>query len=202
MINPWRGLGRLPAQVWVVFVTTLVNRAGTMVLPFLALYMTQYLGHPSTVGGLALTAYGFGSFVTAPMAGRLSDRIGAFRVMQMSLLLSGVFLLLVPFAHSVVLVLGLILIWSALTEAVRPASLAVLTGTIAPDQRKAAIALNRLAINIGMSVGPAVGGFLAAASFPMLFFVDGMTSLAAGVVLTLLVSGRGGRLDSAGVTAG
>jgi MFS family permease len=64
------------------------------------------------------------------------------------------------------------------------------------EQRKAAFALNRLAINLGMSIGPALGGFLAAASFRAMFFVDAFTTLAAGAVLTLTpwraLTGTGG----------
>jgi predicted MFS family arabinose efflux permease len=187
VLNPWRGLANLPAVVWIIFATTLVNRAGTMVLPFLTLYVTQYLGQPTASGGLALTAYGLGSFLTAPLAGRLADRMGAFRVMQASLLASGVLLVLIARTRSLAVVLALVFVWSAVTEAVRPASLSVLTGATPADQRKAAFALNRLAINLGMSLGPAVGGFLATASFPMLFVVDGMTSAAAGILLTVLL---------------
>ena len=54
-LNPWRGLRNLPAEAWIIFATTLVNRAGTMVLPFLVLYLTQELGHPAGQAGFALT---------------------------------------------------------------------------------------------------------------------------------------------------
>jgi MFS family permease len=40
-----------------------------------------------------------------------------------------------------------------------------------------------LSVNLGFSVGPALGGFLATYSFKSLFWVDGATSIAAGVVL-------------------
>jgi len=67
----------------------------------------------------------------------------------------------------------------------RPASLAAMTGVVPPAQRKAAFALNRLAINLGMSVGPALGGFLATVSFNWMFVVDAVTTIAAGAVLSL-----------------
>lgn len=185
--NPWRGLHGLPADVWAVAVTTLVNRMGMMVLPFLVLYLTQHLGYPAGRAGLVLTVFGVGGLVSAPLAGRLCDRVGALRVMQGSLLLSGGVLLLFPLARGLEAVLGLTLVWSLLSEAVRPASLAALTGSLPPEKRTAAIALNRLAINLGMSVGPAVGGFLALVSFPLIFVVDGITSLLAGIGLTLAV---------------
>jgi len=72
--NPWRGVGSLPAAVWLVFATTLVNRAGTMVVPFMALYVTRYLGVRPALGGLALSVYGVGGLVSGPIAGRLCDQ--------------------------------------------------------------------------------------------------------------------------------
>src|SRR5439155_8437841 len=48
-----------------------------------------------------------------------------------------------------------------------------------------AFAVYRLAINLGMAIGPAVGGILATISFRYLFLADGATSLAAAAVLAL-----------------
>lgn len=190
--NPWRGLKGLPADVWILFGTTLVNRMGTMVLPFLAVYLAQHLQYSARVAGFALTAYGAGTLTVSPVAGRLSDRFGGLRVMQVSLLSAGILLLIVPLATKPVAVFAVIFIWAMAAEAVRPASLTTLTGIARPEQRKAAVALNRLAINLGMSVGPAVGGLLAAISFPMLFVVDAATSLAAGLFLSVMISRRSG----------
>jgi MFS family permease len=182
--NPYRGLRGLPADVWIIAVTTLVNRAGMMALPFLVLYLTQYLHIRAALAGLAISAYGVGGLVTAPIAGRLADRIGPFAVARASLALSGVVLLIIPLAHSFGLILALTFLWAVAADAVRPATMAALTDSTPPEQRKAAIALNRLAINLGMSIGPAVGGFLALVSFPLLFVVDGITSLTAAAVLS------------------
>ena len=185
--NPWRGVGGLPAPVWIVFATTFVNRAGSMVLPFLALYGTRHLGVRPALAGAALTVYGVGGLIGAPLAGRLCDRIGAFAVLRGSLVASGVILLALPLARRFEAFLALTFVWSLVAEAVRPASLAALTLAVRPDQRKAAVAVNRLAINLGMSIGPMVGGFLATVSYPLLFIVDGATTIAASVVLTVLL---------------
>jgi MFS family permease len=183
--NPWRGLRGLPADVWLLFATTLVNRTGTMALPFLVLYLTQHMHLPARVAGAALTVYGVGSLCSAPVAGWLCDRLGALRVMELSLVLSGGILLLFPLAHTLTAVLGLTLAWSLAGEASRPASLAALAEVAAPEQRRAAVSLNRLAVNLGMSIGPAAGGLLATVSFPALFLVDGATSVVAGLVLAV-----------------
>lgn len=188
--NPWRGLRGLPADVWIVFATSLVNRAGMMALPFLVLYLTEYLHVSARIAGLAISAYGVGGMIAAPIAGRWSDRIGAFTVMRVSLVLTGIVLLLIPLAHRLPVVGALTFLWGFVADSTRPATMSALTNATPSDQRKAAIALNRLAVNLGMSIGPAIGGFLALVSFPLLFIVDGGTSLAAAGVLSLLLAAR------------
>lgn len=188
--NPYRGLRGLPADAWIVAATTLVNRAGMMALPFLVLYLTESARIPAAVAGLAISAYGLGGVVTAPVAGRLADRFGPFAVMRASLALAGVILLIFPLAHQVAAILALTFVWAVVAEAVRPATMAALTDAASPEKRKAVIALNRLAINLGMSVGPVVGGVLATVSFPLVFVVDGATSLLAALLLTLLLQAR------------
>ncbi len=188
--NPYRGLRGLPAVVWIVAVTALVNRAGMMALPFLILYLTKHLGLSASVAGLAISVYGLGGLVTAPVAGRLADRVGPFVVMRASLALTGIVLLVIPLASNFVVVLALTFLWAFFAEAARPATMVALTVSAVPEQRKAAVALNRLAVNLGMSIGPAVGGFVAQLSFPLLFVVDGISSLTAAAVLTALLRAR------------
>ncbi len=185
--NPYRGLRGLPPDVWVIAATTLVNRAGMMALPFLVLYLTEQLHVTASLAGLSLSVYGVGSLLTAPFSGRLCDRIGPFAVLRGSLALTGVVLLIIPWIHSFWGVLALTLVWAVVADAARPATMSALTGSATPEQRKAAIALNRLAVNLGMGIGPAIGGFLALVSFPLIFIVDGVTSLVAAATLSILI---------------
>jgi len=186
-LNPYSGLKGLRREVWVLFAAALVNRAGTMALPFLVLFLTRAREWPAQRAGLALTAFGLGSLLTAPLSGRLADRIGAGRVLKASLLLCGLLMVLVPYVRGTAATLALVFAWAVVGDAYRPANMALLSHLSDPEQRKSAYALNRLALNLGMSIGPAVGGFLAAYSYAALFWVDGATSFLAGMVALLFL---------------
>jgi len=184
-VKAWRDLRDMPREVWILFATTLVNRSGTMVLPFLVLYLTRDLGFTAAQAGAVLFVYGAGALVSAALSGRLSDVLGPMHVIRNSLFASGGVLLLFPLARTHASVIAMTLALSLAAEAFRPASLAVVADLVRPAQRKPAFALTRLAINLGMSVGPALGGFLATVSFRSLFLVNGTTSIAAGILLVL-----------------
>ena len=184
-MNVFQKLRSLPRAVRVLFVATLINRSGTMVLPYLALYIVEELGRGGEAAGTVLAAYGVGAIVAPMVAGWLVDRWGAWRVMRASLLGSGVIFISYPLARGIPALVGMTLALSLVAEAFRPASLAVVADAVPAPQRKTAFAVLRFAINLGMSIGPAAGGFLAATSFRALFYLDGATSIAAGALLVL-----------------
>jgi predicted MFS family arabinose efflux permease len=184
MLKYWKDLRHLPRPVWTVAASQLVNRAGSMVLSFLILYLTRDRGFSAVRAGFVLFLYGAGAIVSAPLAGRLADRWGAVPLMRFSLLSSGVVLLLYPLAHSMPVIAAVTVALAMLTEAFRPAAMAYFGETVEPARRKSAFAVYRLEINLGMAIGPAVGGILATLSFRYLFLVDGATSLAAALVLS------------------
>ena len=185
-LNIWGSLRGLPRDIWILAGATLVNRAGTMVLPFLVLYLTRELGFTPGRAGLALAAYGAGAIIVAPLAGRLSDSIGPLPIMKASLIVTGLLLLLFPFVTGFAAVIALTFVWSLVSESFRPANLTIVTDVVSPDQRKPAFALIRLAINLGMSIGPAAAGFIATRSFYWIFIVDAITTIVAGIVLILV----------------
>src|SRR5690606_20781827 len=182
-MNPWRGLKNLPHNMWVLFAATLINRSGTMVLPFFALYLTQKLNISESDAGFVLACYGIGALITAPFVGKLSDYIGALKVMKYSLLLTGLVMFIYPVFNAYTILLIVTLLFSVISEAFRPANLAIITEVVTPEQRKTAFALNRLAINLGMSIGPVAGGFLTMLDYSIIFYVNGVTSILAGLFL-------------------
>jgi MFS family permease len=181
--NPYSGLKNIPKNIWILSIATLINRAGTMVLPFVALYAKQELKVSTGDAGLVLGFYGIGALLSSPFSGKLSDRLGSLKLMVASLLSTGAFLFLYSAVTNFTGFLFLTFVWAVLNEAFRPASMSFISSEILPERRKTAFALNRLAINLGMSIGPVVGGILSTINFHLLFYVDGVTALAAGVFL-------------------
>jgi MFS family permease len=190
-MNLWKSLRGLPGGLWVLAGAQLVNRAGSMILPFLVLYGTRERGFSSEEAGLLVTFFGLGTMMASPLSGRLADRFSPLAIMQASLVLGGALAIALPSARSFSAVAGGIFLWAVLSESYRAPALAIVGQLTTIEQRKPAFALMRLAVNLGLSVGPVAGGLLAERSFPALFVVDGVTSLLAGILLVVLAPRMG-----------
>jgi predicted MFS family arabinose efflux permease len=176
----------LPRATWVLAAVCLVHRAGTMVLPFLALYLTARRGMTPGEAGLVLSLYGIGSGVGAFWGGRLTDRFGPRHVQMASLVLAGLGFLLLGQLDRPGTIRAAALLLATAAEAFRPANSVAFANAVEPGRWSQAFALRRLAINLGMTCGPALGGVLAARDYGLLFLVDGGTCLAAGALLAAL----------------
>jgi predicted MFS family arabinose efflux permease len=169
--------------MWALALSTLVNRMGTVVVYFLPLYLVQTRGWKETEAATALLVYGLGSMVASPFSGWVADHLGHRFTLAWSHGLSATLLLALPYVHGRIPLLAGIALWSAASQAYWPASMALITDLVPPDQRKQAFVLHRLAANLGISVGPALGGFLAHWALTAIFWLDGLTTYAGNVVL-------------------
>jgi len=178
----------LRREVWLLAFITFINRAGTMVIPFLSLYLTKNRGLSLEEVGWILTFFGLGSVAGSWIGGKLVDRIGHYKTMAGSLLLSGLFFVLLQFPASFWgICIGIFLVMSV-ADAFRPAVFVAINAYSKPENRTRSITLIRLAINLGFSAGPAVGGFIiAGAGYSGLFWVDGITCTLAGLLLLKLL---------------
>lgn len=172
-----------PKPIWVLAGMTLVNRMGTMVLPFLTVYLTTVLGFPLEEAGLLAGAFGIGSLGGAYFGGRLSDRIGADRVIVLSLLVGGALFVALQFARTFSGIFVLILTCALFGEAYRPALTSIIGDYVPASQTGRTMAFIRLAINLGMSASPALGGLVAVGlGYNWLFWIDGLTCMAAALI--------------------
>lgn len=178
--DAYRGLSR---DVWVLALVWFVNRCGTMVLPFLTLYLTKIHKMEQASAARMISVYGSGAICGSYFGGWATTRWGAIRVQTSCLLLSVPCFLVLPYLNGWLAISTGLFVLAFFSEAVRPANNAAITQLAAPENRTRAFALQRLAANLGFSFGPAIGGLLAAVSFHWLFVVDALTTLAGALVL-------------------
>ncbi|GAB3779906.1 MFS transporter [Spirosoma horti] len=175
----------LSPSVWLLAGVMLINRCGTMVLPFMTLYLTQHLRYSVQDAGIVMAIYGLGAFVGTFLGGRLTDRFGFYYVQLVSLLFGGMALLGLQFVTDFTALCASVFVFTLFGDAFRPANQAAIAYYSDTETRTRAFSLNRLAINLGWSVGGGLGGWIAGISYNLLFWTDGLTCLAAGVVLWL-----------------
>lgn len=178
-------LKNLSRENWILFFAILINRMGSMALVFLVLYLHKKYHFSIKDCGLIFSIYGVGALCAGQIGGWLSDRFGAFRTMIIGLFFSALFLFIYPSIHQFMLIALLTFFWSIATEVFRPANLVAICYFSEPSQRKAVYALNRLGINLGMSVGPIAGAVIAQHYFNAIFIVNGIATIAAATLLTV-----------------
>lgn len=186
-----RSIRALPRTAWLLYVGMFISKFGSFVLVFLAVYLVR-VGHSAAQAGIALSAYGLGALVSAPVGGHLADRLGRRNTIALSMFLSAAAMLGMSQARSLSVIVGLAALAGFTSELYRPAAAALLADLTPAGQRVPAFAMSRLAVNLGFAAGPAVGGFLAERSFLLLFVGDALTSAAFGV-LALVALPKGDR---------
>ncbi|MCX2681540.1 MFS transporter [Galbibacter sp. EGI 63066] len=180
-VSSFEGLSQ---EVWWLSLITLINRAGTMVIPFLSLYLTQKLHFTLGDVGWIMTAFGLGSVVGSWIGGKLTDKIGYYKIMVFSLISSGLFFIVMQYLQTFWgICIGIFMVMIA-ADMFRPAAFVALSAYSKPENKTRSVTLIRLAINLGFSAGPAIGGLIITnLSYGGLFWVDGITCIIAGALL-------------------
>lgn len=172
----------LPKEIWVLSFLTIINRMGTMVIPFLSVYLTTILDFSFKDAGILASAFGFGSMGGSYFGGKLTDKYGSRFVILTSLSVGGLLFICLQFVSSFYSLFLFILLTSLFGEAYRPAMAAAIGDYASVKSRGKAMAFNRLAINLGMSAAPTIGGFVAATlGYHWLFWIDGLTCILASI---------------------
>ncbi len=186
--NSFKGLS---IQVWWLSLITLINRAGTMVVPFLSLYLTENLGFTLGNVGWIMTAFGLGSVCGAWIGGKLTNKFGFYKVMFWSLFLSGLMFVGLQYIHSFVGLCISIFLLLLVADTFRPALFVAVAAYCKPENRTRSVTLIRLAINLGFSMGPAAGGVIIYfMSYDGLFWIDGITCISAALLFVYLLNER------------
>ena len=175
----------LPPEYWVVWVGTLINRAGGFVVPLLTFYLTRERGMTLTEAGTIVALYGAGTVVAAVVGGVMADRVGRRATMAVSMLGGSVLMIRLGFASETWEVAVITLALGFVGELYRPAVSAFIADVVPAEHRLRAYGFLHWAINIGFSIAPVAAGLVAGWSYLALFVVDGVTMAVFGVVVLL-----------------
>ena len=184
-IDNFRGFSR---EIWILTLITFINRAGTMVLPFLSKYLREDLDFSYNQVKWILISFGLGSIVGSWLGGKLSDKIGFYKIMIFSLMTSGIAFFGLQFVTSFEGLLVAMFFIMVVADMFRPAMFVSLGAYAKPENRTRALTLVRLAINLGFAAGPALGGLLImTVGYKGLFWVDGATCILAILIFWIKV---------------
>jgi MFS family permease len=176
----------LPREVWFLSTVTFVYRSGTMVLPFLTLYLKTQRGFSAREAGGVLSLYGVGSIGGSYLGGVLSDRLGPLRTQFLGLILTAGSLVLLSAMQATTTIVAVVILMSIFAGSLYPSNAAALAAVSPPSLHVRVFGLRRLSMNLGMSIGPTVGGLLVTYSYQWLFFVEASVCVTAAVLLYVL----------------
>jgi len=184
-VNNFKGFTR---EVWILALITFVNRAGTMVLPFLSKYLKENLHFSYSEVGWVMVAFGLGSMLGSWLGGKLTDKIGFYKIMIFSLFTSGILFFVLQYITSFLgLCIGMFVIM-AISDMFRPAMFVSLSVYAKPENRVRAMTLVRLAVNLGFAAGPTLGGLIIfAMGYQALFWVDGSSCIVAILIFAYFI---------------
>ncbi|TCD25100.1 MFS transporter [Pedobacter psychrodurus] len=173
----------LSRETWLLSIVMMFNRCGSMAVPFMGLYVTQSLHRSEMDAGLIITLFGAGSILGSATGGKLTDMIGFRPVQILSSIVGGLlFILFSTITHFYSLCILTVVI-SFFSEAFRPANFTAVAHYAAEGTITRSYSLNRLAVNIGWSVGISLAGIIASINYKLLFIVEGGVSIIVGLLI-------------------
>jgi predicted MFS family arabinose efflux permease len=183
--NAYSGLS--PATWWLSLVM-LINRSGTMVVPFITLYLTQSKHYSISDAGIVMATFGAGAVAGGLMGGKLTDIFGFYNVQLGALLCGGVLFIVLGQMESFQAILSCTFLLAMLNDSFRPANSTAIAQYSKEENRTRSFSLNRLSINLGWALGGALGGFIASKNYHLLFWIDGLTNIFAAILLRAVLS--------------
>ncbi|MGQ7857029.1 MFS transporter [Pedobacter sp. WC2501] len=177
----------LSKETWLLSIVMMFNRCGSMAVPFMGLYVTQSLHRSEMDAGLIITLFGVGSILGSATGGKLTDMIGFRPVQILSSIIGGLFFIFFSTITHFSTLCVLAVVISFFSEAFRPANFTAVAHYAKEGTITRSYSLNRLAVNIGWSVGISLAGIIASFNYRLLFIVEGGVSIIVGILILLFL---------------
>jgi len=176
---------RLPKSIYIIFFAQIINRFGDFVLPFLSLFLVKKLGLSYQSAGVAVMLSSLATIPGSFAGGKIADHFGRKKTYALFQLSAAVCLFFCAFMKSAQIIIALVCMSSFFNGGVRPIISAIITDVLPAEKRQMGFSLSYLGINLGVSLGPIVAGFLFNHYIPLIFIGDAATSFIA-VALVLI----------------
>ena len=179
-------------RVWYLVIIRVINALGfSLILPFISIYLYSEKGVPMTIVGSFFLIAALARAGTQLMGGGFSDKMGRRKVMlfaAMGRTLTFLFLAAAIYYQLPILVIGIFVILSYGFGAMfMPAADALISDVVRQKDRVKAYAYQRMGLNLGWAIGPAIGGYLASASFHLLFLMASLFFLIAVFIVLIFI---------------
>jgi MFS family permease len=162
---------KYPRQFWLMFIGMLISTIGSsMIWPFLLIYVSERLDAPLTAIASLLTLNSAMGLISSFLGGPVIDRLGRKWIMAASLVANGTAYLFMGNAHTLPQFAILMAITGAVNPLYRVGADAMMADLLPKEKRIDGYALMRLSNNLGISIGPAIGGFIASSSYSLAFY--------------------------------
>jgi MFS family permease len=180
----WEPYLKLPRAVYILCIGTLINRAGTLLFPFLTLYLNEEIGTSKAFATRAIAVYGIGAMGAVLTGGHLADVVGRRVIMLVATFGSAGLLMLLSFLTQAWSIVAFLFVFGFVAEMYRPASSAMIADLVPTEQRKAAYSLQYVAVNLGFAIAPLVGGYIVEYhTYNLLFWGDALTTLCLALII-------------------
>jgi len=181
-----------PSQFWVLILGTFIDRlGGALMFPFFTLYITRKFNVGMTEVGVIFGLFAISSVVGSMFGGALTDRMGRKGMLLFGLVMSALSSLWIGLVNGLALFFAVILVVGLLANAGGPAQQAMVADLLPEEKRAQGFGILRVVANLAVTIGPMIGGLLAAQSYMLLFICDAVASLiTAGIVYLALQETR------------
>ena len=177
-----------PLTFWILVIATFIDRiGGTLIFPFFALYVTQKFNVGMTQAGVLLGIFSVSGFLGSIIGGALADKFGRRGMLLFGLVFSALSSLSMGVVGELSVFYLLAVVVGLLSNIGGPARQAMVADMLPEEKQAEGYGILRVAGNLAWIMGPAIGGFLAATSYLLLFILDAITSLITAVIVYKLV---------------
>jgi MFS family permease len=177
-----------PRDFWVLITSLFVDRlGGALFYPFIALFVTAKFQVGMIEVGYLFAIFAIASIFGNTVGGAMTDRFGRRSMIIFGLIISAFSALTLGFVGDLSLLYITGMIVGLFSNIGSPAQQAIIADLLPEERRADGFGLLRIVSNLAMTIGPAIGGILAAQSYLWLFISDAFASTITAFIVFLEV---------------